>query len=411
MEEGGDEMPIMTVRCPNCGARVNRTLRASEVPDAKSSAPVAELACPRCKGPFSVEASALTERVREDARELRDFEHKMGSSEDDYRELLRGTKEDAVEAALQLADQAFVRARKSLDEIKLERPAHAIDAEQLLEQYWVPDVERMSLVEDRKPKRQRKPVSPVAAAAAGVVAAAAVKHASSVEQKKAQDVKRDAQDTVASAKHVATARAPKTEPERATQSSRASGSTGQSATKAALFATFKSIVGLATGDTQGFDDDAVRASNAPKEASGKKAASPAAPSPTAPHAEPVTTDARLQQRATPPKPANAPAHTPKPANVSAPKAAQLKPETPPAPRQASPAPQRASQPAQRQTAASVQPRGAHLRTSKTTSQPAAPVAAQAKPAPAARPQRSGAGTSSLMSALNAAMKQKAGGRN
>ena len=180
-------MPINTVRCPSCGARVNHVLRTKDIPEREPDAKVAEVSCPRCKGAFPVTMASLSERVREDVRDLRDFDRRMGSSEDDFKELFSSSAEDTVESALKLADEAFARARRSLDEIELESAVHAIDAERLLAQYWVPDVERMSLVGDKKPKRQRKPVPPAAAAVAGAVAVAAVKHAGTAEAKKSKE--------------------------------------------------------------------------------------------------------------------------------------------------------------------------------------------------------------------------------
>jgi hypothetical protein len=101
---------------------------------------IASIICPRCKQPFALYSNDLSERTLDDMKELQDFNKRMGENEDDFPELLAGKEGDSVEDALERADETFKTARKALDEIALESTAESIDAEQLLQRYFVPDV-------------------------------------------------------------------------------------------------------------------------------------------------------------------------------------------------------------------------------------------------------------------------------
>ena len=130
-------MPINTMKCPQCGARVNHVMRVDGTSGKSTGVGVTDIMCPRCKKPFSVQEGQLSQRTLDDMRELRQFNELMSDSDEDFKELLETGDCDSVEVALERADEVFDAARRALDDITLEQTANVIDADQLLQQYAV----------------------------------------------------------------------------------------------------------------------------------------------------------------------------------------------------------------------------------------------------------------------------------
>lgn len=136
-------MPINTIKCPHCGARVNHTVKLS-----KELKPVCNdvLKCPRCKEEFHVQQEDIAPRTLSDTRELAEFTEKMEKTDSDFERFVADVgKEDTVEEALNKADEVFAAARGALDEISLENTANTIDAEELLTTFSVPDVKQFAM--------------------------------------------------------------------------------------------------------------------------------------------------------------------------------------------------------------------------------------------------------------------------
>lgn len=135
-------MPINTAKCPHCGARVNHIVKSNA---SLSGNEQYEVDCPRCKQPFTVAGSELSERTREDVRELNAFEQLMNESESNFVKALADDEGDSVEKALERADEVFNGARRALDDISLDAASEVIDADQLLETYSIPDVKSFAM--------------------------------------------------------------------------------------------------------------------------------------------------------------------------------------------------------------------------------------------------------------------------
>ncbi len=135
-------MPINTVKCPFCGARVNHTVKVAEAMDADF---MKAIGCPRCKKQFSVNTTSLSSRTLEGVNELAAFDKQMSVSESEFEKAFGDDKGDSVERALDKADEVFGAAKRALDEISLEKAAQTIDADELLQQYSVPDVKQFAM--------------------------------------------------------------------------------------------------------------------------------------------------------------------------------------------------------------------------------------------------------------------------
>lgn len=148
-------MPINTVRCPKCGARVNHTVKPDAVLNGNESF---ELKCPRCKSDFSILGSNVSDRTRENVKELHDFENLMGSMDAEFEKAFMDESGDSVETALAAAEKVFGAAKRALDEISLDTASDTIDADQLLETYSIPDVKSMAMkrAEDAAHKVQQR---------------------------------------------------------------------------------------------------------------------------------------------------------------------------------------------------------------------------------------------------------------
>ena len=136
-------MPINTIKCPHCGARVNHTVKLS-----RELEPVCNdvLKCPRCKEEFHVQREDIAPRTLSDTKELAEFTEKMEKTDSDFERFVADVgKEDTVEEALSKADEVFAAARGALDEISLENTANTIDAEELLTTFSVPDVKQFAM--------------------------------------------------------------------------------------------------------------------------------------------------------------------------------------------------------------------------------------------------------------------------
>ena len=138
-------MPINTMKCPSCGARVNHVLRAGDFSSESKGQQATQILCPRCKKTFSVSEEEVSQRAKDDMRELQDFNQLMGDSEEDFKGLIEKDGIDSVEKALERADEVFAAARGALDDISLEQTSDSIDADQLLRQYAVPEVKDFAL--------------------------------------------------------------------------------------------------------------------------------------------------------------------------------------------------------------------------------------------------------------------------
>lgn len=135
-------MPINTVACPHCGARVNHIVPAGTVLNGDESFSVA---CPRCKQDFLVWGSDVSERTREDIRELVEFERFINETDNEFDKAVADDSGNSVEAALEKADEVFGAAKRALDDISLDAASKVIDADQLLETYSIPDVKNMAM--------------------------------------------------------------------------------------------------------------------------------------------------------------------------------------------------------------------------------------------------------------------------
>ena len=141
-------MPINTVFCPHCKARVNHIVSVSprrEMQFAES------LVCPRCKKGFEVNKRSISSRTIEATKELKEFTENMDRMSSEYERFVADVgKKDTVEEALGKADAVFNEARNALDEISLDAIEESIDADKLLELYSVPDVKQFTLGKTRK---------------------------------------------------------------------------------------------------------------------------------------------------------------------------------------------------------------------------------------------------------------------
>ena len=135
-------MPINTVKCPHCGARVNHIVKADDAVKGDFSQ---TLDCPRCKKQFVVNSTSLSMRTIEGVKELAAFSERMSQSETEFEKAFGDDKGDSVEEALNKADAVFKTAKRALDEISLDQAAETIDAEELLQQYSVPDVKQFAM--------------------------------------------------------------------------------------------------------------------------------------------------------------------------------------------------------------------------------------------------------------------------
>ena len=198
-------MPITTLKCPHCAARVNYVLHVEDLAEEDGGDALKTIACPRCKELFPLRMDEIDSRAREDMRELREFSQRMGADEGGFQELL-DSGGDTVEEALGKADETFGMARRALDDITLDQPSETIDAEQLLRNYFVPDVKDLA-----KGKTQRaaqiateryKVPEPVAQKVADKVVAKTehtIDHAADAASDKASQVFDDAQEQVVQA--------------------------------------------------------------------------------------------------------------------------------------------------------------------------------------------------------------------
>ncbi len=135
-------MPINTIKCPHCGARVNHTIRAGS--SFLQGASVS-IGCPRCKQQFEVSKSDLSVRTKEELEELEDFEKLMNGVDDSFAKAVVDEGGDSVEIALDRATKVFAEARGALDEISIEDTGKAIDADELLTTFSVPDVKQFAM--------------------------------------------------------------------------------------------------------------------------------------------------------------------------------------------------------------------------------------------------------------------------
>lgn len=158
-------MPINTYICPNCGARINHTMRylsddlfaneeyrgedVTDEDNPQTSLPVeehvvAEVYCPRCKQRQSLYADDISQRTLADMNALDEFDMVM-ADDSSVRDVLEDDGGDAVEAALDKADAVFENARRALDDIRLEDVSSTIDADKLLQRYQIPDVKNFAI--------------------------------------------------------------------------------------------------------------------------------------------------------------------------------------------------------------------------------------------------------------------------
>lgn len=131
-------MPINTILCPYCKARVNYSVSSlnqvisQDLEDER-------IVCPRCKLEFGITKDAISSRVLSDLQDLDSFERMMSSTSEKFEEVFKDDS-DTVEHSLEKADQVFQAAKDALDEISLEKTDQVIDADELLKQYAIPDV-------------------------------------------------------------------------------------------------------------------------------------------------------------------------------------------------------------------------------------------------------------------------------
>lgn len=146
-------MPINTCICPNCGARINQTVKRDDF-DIKNGAPSSEeelgvvIVCPRCKVQCRVASYDLSQRTITDIQALEQFDQVM-SDDENVRYVLEDDGGDAVEAALSKADKVFDNAKRALDDIHLEDVSDTIDADVLLGKYRIPDVKSFAFTKAR----------------------------------------------------------------------------------------------------------------------------------------------------------------------------------------------------------------------------------------------------------------------
>lgn len=152
-------MPINTYICPNCGARVNHTVRQLAEPQIKYDGETGErieidspgqlVICPRCKTEHGVVRADISERTVADIGALDAFDSVM-SDDENVRAILEDDGGDAVEAALNKADAVFGNAKRALDDIQLESVSNTIDADELLNKYQIPDVKNFAFTKARE---------------------------------------------------------------------------------------------------------------------------------------------------------------------------------------------------------------------------------------------------------------------
>lgn len=135
-------MPINTMKCPHCGARVNHTVRAGT---SFAQGSTVSIACPRCKQSFDVSKGDLSPRTQEELDELVKFEELMNGVDDSFAKAVVDEEGDSVEIALDRATRVFAEARGALDEISIEDTGKAIDADELLTTFSVPDVKQFAM--------------------------------------------------------------------------------------------------------------------------------------------------------------------------------------------------------------------------------------------------------------------------
>ena len=136
-------MPINTVYCPHCRARVNHIVSLSPKREMRYAN---KLTCPRCKKEFEIQQGFISERTVEAAQELKEFTESMDSMSSEFEKFVANVGEkDTVEEALDKADAVFRDARNALDEIALDVVDETINADKLLEMYSVPDVKQFTL--------------------------------------------------------------------------------------------------------------------------------------------------------------------------------------------------------------------------------------------------------------------------